>query len=250
MSLINTAISNTVQRDTLQCDTTLLNALRNNPKYNYDSTFEQQGQSIFERLWEWLKDVFESSPEAEPEPINPPINDVPLNDVNWSVNDTFSQVMFWVLVVLLIAAALFLIYYYRAGLKKLSAQLFKRRKKITEKLDEGVDDIYAVDDYDSELERAESSGDLDLVARLRFMQILRMLADAKVIDWQIFKTPWQYVQELGNDDFRRYTSLYMPVRYGNLRANKALLEQMDAIKPAIIAMVNKDINEMAKGGGS
>lgn len=59
-----------------------------------------------------------------------------------------------------------------------------------------------------------------------YLQTLKQLSDGKRIDWQLYKTPTQYIYEVRLPAFRQMTSHFLRVRYGNFEATETLFHAM------------------------
>lgn len=75
--------------------------------------------------------------------------------------------------------------------------------------------------------------------RLLYLQTLKRLSDEKRIDWQPYKTPTQYINEVRIPVFRQLTNHFLRVRYGNFEATEELFNSMKSLQ-----------EEIGKGGGS
>ncbi len=62
--------------------------------------------------------------------------------------------------------------------------------------------------------------------RLLYLQTLKQLSDGKRIDWQLYKTPTQYIYEVRLPASRQMTNHFLPVRYGNFEATEAFFHAM------------------------
>ena len=62
--------------------------------------------------------------------------------------------------------------------------------------------------------------------RLLYLQTLKQLSDGKRIDWQLYKTPTQYIYEVRLPAFRQMTNHFLRVRYGNFEATETLFHAM------------------------
>lgn len=65
------------------------------------------------------------------------------------------------------------------------------------------------------------------------MQTLKQLSDEKRIDWQLYKTPTQYVYEVRMPAFRQLTNHFLRVRYGNFEATEALFHVMQSLQEEV-----------------
>ena len=52
------------------------------------------------------------------------------------------------------------------------------------------------------------------------LQTLKRLSDEKRIDWQPYKTPAQYINEVRMPVFRQLTNHFLRVRYGNFEVRR------------------------------
>ena len=98
------------------------------------------------------------------------------------------------------------------------------------------DTIYGVD-FARGIADALSRSDYREAVRLLYLQTLKQLSDEKRIDWQLYKTPTQYVYEVRMPAFRQLTNHFLRVRYGNFEAMEALFHVMQSLQ-----------EEMKKGG--
>lgn len=188
--------------DTLQVDTSALNAWKANSDYNYERELARSGESLWDRLNEGLHDLLKN------------IFGDSLS--NWS--DWMIWTIIGLLVVIVIVALIFII----------RPKIFFRNKKASAGYTLGEDNIYGVD-FDKEIDKAKSRNDWREAVRLTYLRQLRLLSDNKFIDWQIFKTPTKYTLEFRDDDFRRLTNLFLKVRYGGYAASEDEYKQADAL---------------------
>ena len=110
--------------------------------------------------------------------------------------------------------------------------LFKRQGNVQQAYGDVEDNIYGVD-FDTAISRAVGREDYREAIRLVYLQTLKTLADANLIDWQLYKTPSQYVRELtasplsnGGAAFRTLTAHFLRVRYGNYQATRQLYDEL------------------------
>jgi len=142
----------------------------------------------------------------------------------------------WVLFavfVIIVLLVIYLIYKNRPG-------LFSRETKSLLPYEVTDENIYGID-FENELAAALSAGDFRSAIRFLYLQALRLLADRQWIDWQIYKTPTEYIYELKPVDlrqpFRDFTNRFLQVRYGNFKATRELFEAMCNLR-----------DELGKGG--
>ena len=101
-----------------------------------------------------------------------------------------------------------------------------------------IDTIYGVD-FSGGIADALSRSDYREAVRLLYLQTLKRLSDEKRIDWQPYKTPTQYINEVRIPVFRQLTNHFLRVRYGNFEATEELFNSMKSLQ-----------EEIGKGGGS
>ena len=93
------------------------------------------------------------------------------------------------------------------------------------------DTIYGVD-FARGIADALSRSDYREAVRLLYLQTLKQLSDEKRIDWQLYKTPTQYVYEVRMPAFR-LTNHFLRVRYGNFEATEALFHVMQSLQEEV-----------------
>ena len=89
----------------------------------------------------------------------------------------------------------------------------------------GEDTIYGVD-FAERIADALARTDYREAVRLLYLQTLKQLSDGKRIDWQLYKTPTQYIYEVRLPAFRQMTNHFLRVRYGNFEATETLFHAM------------------------
>ena len=94
------------------------------------------------------------------------------------------------------------------------------------------DTIYGVD-FARGIADALSRSDYREAVRLLYLQTLKQLSDEKRIDWQLYKTPTQYVYEVRMPAFRQLTNHFLRVRYGNFEATEALFHVMRSLQEEV-----------------
>lgn len=141
----------------------------------------------------------------------------------------YSGVVLVCIAILILLLLLWFIY-------KKRPELFMRSKR--NKLAYAVqeDTIYGVD-FGQEIDRALAQRNYREAVRLLYLHILKQLSDAGQIDWQLYKTPTEYIYELKPEPvrvpFRNLTHLFLRVRYGNFEATASLFEEMQALQADI-----------------
>ncbi len=100
--------------------------------------------------------------------------------------------------------------------------------------------LYGID-FDAEIKAALVRRDYKEAVRLLYLQTLKQLSDKELIDWQLYKTPTQYIYEVKSESqrnvFRNLTNSFLRVRYGNFDATEQLFIEMSGLQ-----------KEIAKGG--
>ena len=94
------------------------------------------------------------------------------------------------------------------------------------------DTIYGVD-FPGGITEALSRQDYREAVRLLYLQTLKQLSDAERIDWQLYKTPTQYINEVRMPAFRQLTNHFLRVRYGNFEATEELFRTMQSLQGEI-----------------
>jgi hypothetical protein len=138
-----------------------------------------------------------------------------------------------VMIGLFFAAVLSILFF----LYKKRPELFTRSRKTTPiPYDIEEENIHAID-FDREIEAALDCADYRLAMRLLYLQTLRFLSDREWIDWQIHKTPTEYVYEIKRpalkQPFRMLTQHFLQIRYGNYDASFERFNAMRAIRSTI-----------------
>jgi hypothetical protein len=140
-----------------------------------------------------------------------------------------SGVALWILIAVVVMILLIIIYliYIRRP------ELFIRDKKTLLPYEVEEETIYGVD-FEKELKNALLAGDFKASIRLLYLQTLRYIADKQWIEWQIYKTPTEYIYELKPAElkmpFRDFTNRFLQVRYGNFKATRELYESMCVLR--------------------
>jgi len=145
-----------------------------------------------------------------------------------------------VMIFLFIAIIISILYF----LYKKRPELFKREKKVAPlPYDIEEENIHGID-FIKELSVALDCSDYRLAIRLLYLQTLRLLSDNKLIDWQIHKTPTEYLYEIRNNEmkplFRELTNRFLRVRYGNYAATPEVYDMMHDLQT--------DMKKMMEGG--
>jgi hypothetical protein len=211
----------TFQADTIIYDANKIAEYQNDSRFDYNSQLDLPDYSLLDMLSRWfnrlLNTIFSGKFE---EHVTTPI--------------------LIALVVIAVAAILYFLY-------KKRPELFTRTKK-TEVIPYSVEEenIHEID-FSKEISSALENGNYRLATRLLYLQTLRVLSDNNLIDWQIHKTPTEYLYEVKNIEmkpkFRRLTNHFLEVRYGNYNATHELYLTMNDIQSEIIKITEGGANE-------
>ncbi len=196
--------------DTLTIDTVRIAQWQSQPDFDYNRELVGDGTSVME----WLR--------------------MQLNELLRSIfGQAWNSDLTTFLLILLAIAALALVGWY---VWRNHPGLFQRKSSLQAEEAETEDTIYGVD-FEESISQALHSEDYREAIRLRYLQTLKALADGGQIDWQPFKTPMQYVQEIAGQSgnsafpakvaaFRALTSTFLRVRYGNFPATRELYDEV------------------------
>lgn len=183
--------------DTLSCDTTQLSLWRSDGAYDYGR--ELTAQQV--NLMEWL-----------------------LQQVENFLNSLFGEVTGHRLTLpLIIIAGLALIGMVGWYICRTHPGLFVKNRRQTDEMEEET--IYGID-FDDEIARAVEKNDYTAAVRWVYLQTLRQLSDTGRIEWQLYKTPTQYVYECRHAAFRELTNHFLRVRYGNFKADEPMYHRL------------------------
>ena len=213
--------------DTLVIDTAQIAQWQTQPDYDYGRELVGGGMTFTEwlkmKLSELLGDIFG--------------------------NATAGSIVRWLLVTLAIVTLVLIAWY----LWRYHPSLFGRQETLATDREEAADNIYGVD-FPAAIDRALAAEDYREAIRLVYLQTLKALADARLVDWQPYKTPSQYVRELAASQsaaapsgllcsggaaapaspvsapreaaFRALTAHFLRVRYGNFPAARPLYDEV------------------------
>jgi len=123
--------------------------------------------------------------------------------------------------------------------------LFQLQEQSQTDYENTEDTIYGVD-FETGIAHSLTHEDYREAIRLRYLQTLKKLSDASLIDWQPFKTPNQYVQEFSASSlcsdtvatgpaaaFRSLTAHFLRIRYGNFPATSQLYDEVDHLRKEV-----------------
>ena len=200
-----------IQADTILYDVNKIAKYQADSRYDYLSQIEMPDYSWFELILKWFNRLF-----------------------NAIFGGKFGEnVTTPILIIIFILILLTTIYF----LYKKRPELFMRSKKtipIPYTLEE--ENIHQIN-FDTEIDSALQGHDYRLAIRLLYLQTLRFLSDNNLIDWQIHKTPTEYLYEITNNEmkqpFRLITNHFLHIRYGNFQASCKLFETIRDLQTSI-----------------
>jgi len=203
--------------DTLVCDTARIAAWQQTDAFDYNREMIEPQQNILEWLFQLIMGF--------------------LNEMFTSVMSIdLSRYIIAGVALLLVGLTILLLYKYRPS-------LFRRDKKDNLDYELEEDTIYGID-FDAAIAEALGRKDYREAVRLTYLKTLKLLTEAEQIDWQLHKTPTQYTYEFQNESFRRMTTLFLRIRYGNFEATKDVYDEMVA---AHLSLVTPHLSQK-KGG--
>lgn len=192
--------------DTLVCDTAQVAVWQSDVAYDYNRELIAPEINIFEWLnrqfWEILRKIFGSR-----------------------FADEYSAPILIGIAILLLLLIIWFIYMKRP-------ELFAHSRKNALTYTVGEDTIYGVD-FPGGIAEALSRQDYREAVRLLYLQTLKQLSDEGRIDWQLYKTPTQYLYEVRLPAFRQLTQHFLRVRYGNFEATEELFHAMQTLQEEI-----------------
>ena len=201
--------------DSLLLDRQLLDALRNDSRYDYDRELVGGSQNLLEWLsslvTEWLQ-----------------------KHIGVAIESDVTYYVLLVVGLLLIVLLAWLVWRRRHV-------VFSRKEK--ESLDFVLenDSIYGID-FETDIAQMRIEGNWRQAVRLVYLQTLRRMSDARRIDWQPAKTPAQYAVEADLVPFTELSLHFVRVRYGNFPADESLYQLFRALQTDI------DASLATKGG--
>ena len=199
------------QADTILYDVKKIAAYQSDKRFDYNAQVDMPEYSWFEIVSKWFNRL---------------INSI----FSGSFEEKYTTPVMILLFLLALSAVVFFLY-------KKRPELFVRSRK-TEKLPYSVEEenIHRID-FANELAEALYHADYRLSIRLLYLQTLRFLSDHHLIDWEIHKTPSDYLYEVKNKEIkqplRELTNHFLQVRYGNYNASLELYENMLKIQTDI-----------------
>ena len=222
--------------DTLSVDTLRIAEWRTRPEFDY--TVEFKGSSF--SLWDWFTDKF---------------NQI-MQDLFGDLSLGYTGEIVWYVLGFGAIVAIIVYTLYR------HPELLRWRSKKNAENDGYIveeDNIYGID-FPSTIDQALKVGNYREAVRLVYLQTLRHLSDAGKIDWQLAKTPSQYLNEYNGRPFHHLTTTFVRIRYGGYDADvstadaamadsKATIEEIEiAQKAEANATVQTMTTTKEKGG--
>ena len=185
--------------DTLVCDTTQLAVWQSDADYNYNRELIAPEVNIFEWLNRWFGEILQSIFGSQ------------------FAEDYSKTILISVAVLMLLLIGWFIY--------KKNPAIFIRSRKNALPYSVGEDTIYGVD-FALKIASSLSRHDYREAIRLLYLQTLKQLSDEKRIDWQLYKTPTQYIYEVRMPAFQRLTHHFLRVRNENFEATEELFQTM------------------------
>lgn len=185
-----------------------LEKLRKDPEFIYKK--EAGGQTWWDRfwiwLWQWLEKIFGGEHKAaQPVPYGKDIA-----------------------IVLIVGLAVYIIMKL-AGL----THIFSRKpKQVPIAYTESLENINEIN-FDAAIEKAWNEGNYRLGVRLLYLQSLKQLNDARLINWQIGKTNHTYLNELTDEDKRNsfavLTNQFEYIWYGDFPIERDAYQRINVL---------------------
>ncbi|WP_294628078.1 DUF4129 domain-containing protein [uncultured Bacteroides sp.] len=192
--------------DTLACDTALLARWRSDAAYGYNRELLTPEINLFEwfgrQFQEFMRKLFGSRFATE-----------------------YSETVLICIAIVILLLIIWFVYRKRP-------ELFMRSSKSAVAYTVEEDTIYGID-FPEGIDVALSRRDYREAVRLLYLQTLKQLSDAERIDWKLYKTPTQYINEVRLPAFRQLTNHFLRVRYGNFEATEELFQTMQTLQKEI-----------------
>lgn len=190
--------------DTLSIDTLAVAQWRGNPEFDYGAEFKSSDFSLMDWIGEKL--------------------DCLLGGLFSQMGvDKWGTAVMYVLGFAAIASVVVFMFYRHPELLRLRRQSRPSADYTVEE-----DTIYGVD-FPAAISAAMSRSDYREAVRLSYLQTLRLLSDAGIVEWQLSKTPDQYTAEFADTRFRRMTLQFVRVRYGGFEATVDMAVDMQQL---------------------
>ena len=209
------------QADTIIYDAQKIADYQANERFDYDSQLDIPDYSLFDAFSRWFNRLFNSI-------------------FSGKFEENVTTPVMVILFIATILAILFFLYKKRPG-------LFMREKKSASlPYDIEEENIHGID-FNKEISTALECGDYRLAIRMLYLQTLRILSDNNLIEWQIHKTPTEYLYEIRNREmkplFHKLTNWFLQVRYGNYTASPELYETMREAQAGLKKIMEGGVNE-------
>jgi len=215
---VNTMADKSFQADTLIYDTNKIAKYQSDSNFDYLAQIDMPDYSWFELVTRWFNRL---------------INTIFSGRFNEKVTTPILLILF----LLMFVAVLYFLY------KKRPELFLRSKKRINIPYSVEEENIHHID-FEKEIDTALQVKDYRLAIRLLYLHTLRFLSDNKLIEWQIHKTPTEYLYEISDKEmkqpFRLLTNHFLQVRYGNYQASFELFETMHDLQ--------SNIQQAKKGG--
>ncbi len=195
--------------DTLQIDTTTVNAFRADANYDYSRELMHQEYSVWDT-------------------ITMEINKI-LNSIFGGHSLEYNNKTLLTIITVVVLIALFVFFYMHR-----KAVFGNEGRKKMMKYEVTEDTIYGIN-FPEAIAAAMKKADFSEAVRLTYLYTLKRLSDAKKVEWEPSKTPSQYARELHSKDFTQMSNILLRVRYGGFPANETLCSLMQQLGDAVIA---------------
>lgn len=192
--------------DTLVCDTAQIALWQSDPAYNYNCELITPEMNVFEwisrQFGELLRKIFGSHFAEE-----------------------YSGLILVCIAILLLLLVVWFVYRKRRNClwSRIKMRCLIQLKKI----------LFTESIFREGLRKRFPSQNYREAVRLLYLQTLKQLSDAERIDWQLYKTPTQYINEVRLPAFRQLTNHFLRVRYGNFEATEELFRIMQTLQEEI-----------------
>lgn len=193
-------------------DKKAIKAYKENPDFNYYIQAGKHNSSWWTRFWDWFWRWIQNLIGEKKEP------------------NSISPILKYSLLIVVIVGLVCIIVKLLG--EDLSNIFIKKSKKLHLPFSETLENIHEIS-FDEEIGKALQNNNFRLAVRLLFLNTLKNLNDAKLIDWQIEKTNAAYLNELKSEDHKEYFSVltrqFEYVWYGDSYINKQSFENIKTI---------------------
>lgn len=159
-----------------------------------------------------------------------------------------AEVIMYLLIFAGIALLIFLIY--RARFRGLLSRR-RLRSSAEETYELFEEDIYEIS-YESEIEKAVREGNYRRAVRLRFLQTLKLLSDAELIEWKTNRTNREYLHHLADpsisQSFRKLVLWYEYAWYGEFAVTLYQYEKFAELEKEFDTLVRSRYTITAESG--